>query len=357
MSDTQANIVIDNGSGCIKCGFSSEEAPKSIFPNVISKDQTIVGDESLPDLIHPVEHGVITKWDEMEKIWQHTFSNELKVNSDERNVLISDPPIAPKINREKITQIMFEKFNVQGLFISVQAMLSMYSVGKTTGLVVDSGDDVTNVVPIIEGYSFPYTITKSNFGGRAVTNYLMELLAEKGLTFESYENRKSVREIKEKKCCISLDYENKVNDPKINETKCKLPDGKEFKVGKELFVCTESIFKPELMRKEVPGIHWQIYNSIMKSEIEIRKDLYSNIILAGGNTLISSYPERLTMEMQKLAPSSLISKIKVIAQSERKYSAWIGGAILAGLGNFQPMWISHAEYQDAGPQIIHRKCL
>ena len=356
MSDTQANIVIDNGSGSIKCGFSSEEAPKSIFPNVISKDQTIIGDENLPDLIHPVEHGIITKWDEMEKIWQHTFTNELRVNSDERNVLISDPPIAPKINREKITQIMFEKFNVQGLFISVQALLSMYSVGKTTGLVVDSGDDVTNVVPIIEGYSFPYTISKVNFGGRAITNYLIDLLSKKGVSFNNTDTQ-IVRDIKEKVGTIYTESENEEKDPKINDIKYELPDGKEFKVGNERFMCAEAIFKPELKGKEVPGVQWMVYNSIQKSENEIRKDLYSNIILAGGNTLISSYPVRLTMEMQKLAPAAMVPKVKVVAQSERKYSAWIGGAILAGLSNFQSMWISHAEYQESGPQIVHRKCL
>ena len=357
MADTQSNIVIDIGSGSIKCGFSSEEAPKSCFPNVITKDHTIIGDESLSDLLHPVEHGIINKWEEMEKVLQYTFSNELRVNSDERNVLLSDPPIAPKANREKLTQLMFEKFNVQGLFISVQAILSMYSVGKTTGLLVDSGDDLTNTVPIVEGYYFPYTVTKENFGGRAITEYLIYLLSQKGLSFDTYKSRKLVREIKEKVSCIYPDIDNIDKELKVNEMKYELPDGKEFIVDKERFMCAEAIFKPELMKREVPGIQWQIYNSIMKSENEVRKELFSNIILAGGNTLISNYPERLTVEMQKLSSSTMLPKVKVIAQSERKYSAWIGGAIPAGLSNFQSMWISHAEYQEAGPQIIHRKCL
>lgn len=356
MSDTQSNIVIDNGSGSIKCGFSSEETPKTIFSTVICKHTGEVGEESLSNLSSPIEHGIITNWEDMEKIWQHTFTNQLRVSSEERNVLMSDAPIGPKINREKITQMMFEKFNVQGLFISVQAVLSLYSVGKTTGLIVDSGDDVTHIVPITEGFYLPHTITKTNLGGKAVTDYLIKALSDRGLKFDLYETKKLAKEIKEKASYVSLNYETELKDAKMNEIKYKLPDGTEFSVSKELFVCPETIFKPDLLKKEIPGIHDQIYNSIMKSEIELRKELYSNIILSGGNTLFLSYPERLTQEMQKLAPNSMMNKVKVIAQSERKYSTWIGGSILSGLSNFQTMWITHNEYQDAGPQIVHRKC-
>ncbi len=351
MSDTQSNIVIDNGSSTIKCGFSGENAPKSIISNTITKDG-IVGDDTLPDIIYPVEHGIIKNFEEMEKIWKHTFNNELKVNSDERNVLISDSPLAPKINREKITQILFEKFNVQGLFICSQQMLSLYSVGSTTAIIVDSGDDSTHIVPIIEGYSHSFTITKMNYGGRAITNFLIKKLSLNGLNF----TKKIGQEVKEKFCRVSLDFENEER----NENICKdyiLPDDTKFSAGKELFECPETIFKPELMDLEFPGIHYQIYNSIMKCDNEIRKDLYSNIILSGGNTLFSKFPERLTEEMKKLSPNSLISKVNINAQSERKYSSWIGGSTLAGLSNFQAMWISHSEYQDAGPQVIHRKCL
>ena len=179
MSDSQSNIVIDNGSSSIKCGFSGEEAPKSIFSNVISRSTEKVGDDTLEDNISPIEHGIITNFDLMEKIWAHTFSRELKVSQDERNILTSDSPLSPKMNREKMTQIMFEKFNVQGLFICIRPLLSMYCVGKTSALVVESGDDVTQIVPINEGYYFPYSITKSNLGGKTVTNFLVQKLSEK----------------------------------------------------------------------------------------------------------------------------------------------------------------------------------
>ena len=360
MSDLQNNIIIDNGTGSIKCGFSGEEAPKSIFSNIISGSGEVGNEKTEEEKIHhPIQYGIIKNFDEMEKIWIHTFQNELRVNSDERNILIDDNPGAPKINREKITQIMFENFNVQGLFICVQPMLSLYSVGKSTGLIIDSGEDSTNIVPIIEGYSFPYSITKSLFGGKNITKFLVEKLKEKNNNFDfnKYEYKKLAEEIKEKSSKISLNYEADLNSSNVIEAQYKLPDGTDINIGKELFICPESIFKPELLGEEHPGIHLQIYNSIMKSEIENRKDLYNNIILSGGNTLLMNFPERITIEVQKIIPNNLIGKLKVIHTSERKYSAWIGGSILAGLGNFQNMWITHSEYQESGPQVVHRKCL
>ena len=356
MSDSLSNIVIDNGSSSIKCGFSGEEAPKSIFSNVISQSTDKVGDDSLEDNISPIEHGIIVNFDLMEKIWEHTFLRELKVSQDERNILTSDSPLSPKMNREKMTQIMFEKFNVQGLFICIRPMLSMYCVGKTSALVVESGDDVTQVVPINEGYYFPYSITKSNLGGKTVTNFLMDKLSKK-ITYKSKNELKKLSKIiKEKLCRVSLNYEEELKDPKFNEIQYKLPDENELKLEKELFICPETLFDPNLTGQEIPGIPMQMYNSIMKCENEIRKELYSNIILAGGNTLLNDFHERIHQEIQCLAPNSVLPKLKVFAQNERKYTAWIGGALIAGLQNFQANWVTHAEYQDAGPQIIHRKC-
>jgi len=356
MSDSQSNIVIDNGSSSIKCGFSGEEAPKSIFSNVISRSTEKVGDDSLEDNISPIEHGIITNFDLMEKIWEHTFLRELKVPQEERNILTSDSPLSPKMNREKMTQIMFEKFNVQGLFICIRPILSMYCVGKTTALVVESGDDVTHIVPINEGYYFPYSITKSKLGGKNVTNFLTDKLSKKTNYQSINELKKLSKIIKEKFCRVSLNYEEELNDPKFIEKQYKLPDGNELKLEKELFICPEALFDPNLIGEEIPGIPMQMYNSIMKCENDIRKDLYSNIILAGGNTLLNDFHERIHQEIQCLAPTSVLPKLKIIAQNERKYTAWIGGALIAGLQNFQANWVSHAEYQEAGPQIIHRKC-
>jgi len=177
------------------------------------------------------------------------------------------------------------------------------------------------------------------------------------IDFNKYENKKYIKLTKEKSSRVSLNYEKEINSNEDNNISFKLPDGNEIFLDKELFICTESIFKPELLGVEMPGVHFKIYNSIMKSKIENRKELFSNIILSGGNTLLINYQQRIKMEMKKLVPENLSNKIKIIAPSERKYATWIGGSILAGLGNFQYMWITQNEYQDCEPQIVHRKCL
>lgn len=380
MVDSQVHVVIDNGSGLVKAGFSGEEAPRSVFPCIVGRPKVpgiMVGTEKKDVLIgqeaqdkrgilvikNPIEQGVITNWEDMEKVWHHTFYNELRISPEEHNVLLTEAPLNPKSNRERITQIMFEIFNIPGMYIAIQAVMSLYSAGKTTGVVLDSGDGVTHFVPIYEGYAFPHAILRENMAGRDLTDFLYKLLlergSERGIQLSSTNTVEIVRDIKEKLCYVSLDYENEMKESSKSssiEVQYEMPDGEVIVIGNERFRCPEALFKPSLLGKELQGIHDQVYNAIMKSDIDIRKDLYSNIILSGGNTMFSGLPERLTKEIQKLAPSATSSKVKVIAMPERKYSVWIGGSILSSLSNFQVMWITKSEYDESGPQIVHRKC-
>jgi actin-related protein len=376
MVDSQVHVVIDNGSGFCKAGFSGEEAPRAVFPCIVGRPKVpgiMVGTEKKDVLIgqeaqekrgilimkYPIEQGIIQNWDDMEKIWHHTFYNELRVTPEEHNVLLTEAPLNPKNNREKITQTMFECFNVPGMYIAIQAVMSLYSAGKTTGLVLDSGDGVTHFVPIFEGYAFPHSILRVNLAGRDLTEYMLKILSERGLHLTSSAEKEIVRDIKEKLCYVSLDYENEYKESTKStscETQYEMPDGEMITIGNERFRCPEVLFKPSIIGKEILGLHDQVYSSIMKSDLDIRKDLYSNIILSGGTTMFSGLPERLTKEIQKLAPSATSSKVKVIAMPERKYSVWIGGSILSSLSNFQVMWITKSEYDESGPQIVHRKC-
>lgn len=376
MVDSQIHLVIDNGSGLCKAGFSGEEAPRAIFPTIVGrpkvpgimvgseKKDVLIGQEAqekrgILNLKYPIEHGVITNWDDMEKVWHHTFYNELRISPEEHNVLLTEAPLNPKNNRERMTQMMFEVFNTPGMYVAIQSVLSLYSAGKTSGLVMDSGDGVTHFVPIYEGYAFPHSILKINLAGRDLTDYLLKILSERGLHLTSSAEREIVKDIKEKLTYVSLDYENEMKESSKSssgEAQYEMPDGEIITIGNERFRCAETLFKPNLIGKEFPGVHEQCYNAIMKSDIDIRKDLYSNIILSGGTTMFPGLPERLTKEVQKLAPSATSSKVKVIAMPERKYSVWIGGSILSSLSNFQCMWITKSEYDDSGPQIVHRKC-
>merc|ERR1711872_170171 len=252
----------------------------------------------------------------MEKIWHHTFYNELRVAPEEQPVLLTEAPLNPKANREKMTQIMFETFNMPAMYVAIQDVLSLYASGRTTGIVMDSGDGVSHTVPIYEGYALPHAILR-----------------------------------------LALDFEQEMSTAAAStslEKSYELPDGQVITIGNERFRCPEALFQPSFLGMEACGIHETTYNSIMKCDVDIRKDLYANTVMSGGTTMYPGIADRMQKEITALAPSTI--KIKIIAPPERKYSVWIGGSILASLSTFQQMWISKQEYDECGPSIVHRKC-
>jgi actin len=295
MADEQTPIVCDNGSGVVKAGIAGEDAPRCIFPSIVGRPKNpgvIIGVEAKDEYLgeeaqqkrgvlkitYPIEHGIVKDWDDMEKIWNHTFYVELRVSPDEHPIMLTEAPLNPKINREKMTQIMFETFSVPAMYVAIQATMSLYSAGRTTGLVCDAGDGVTHTVPIYEGFSIPHAVQRIQLAGRDLTDFLVKLMTERGHSFTSSAEREIVRDMKEKTAFIAIDFEacmKEAQESSKYEKNYELPDGRVISIGSERFRCPELLFKPlELGGKEMDSIQDLTFKSIQECDVDVRRDLY-----------------------------------------------------------------------------------
>jgi len=378
MEDTNATLVIDNGSGFIKCGFAGDEVSGAnsimTFPNFVGRTKhykvmaggfsqnILVGMKAkkhrgVLKLNYPVSHGTITDWDDMERVWDYTYRLLKVEDPHEHPVLITEAPLNPPRNRGRVAEIFFEKFNCPAFYTQITALLSLYATGRTTGVVLDSGDGVTSAVPVFEGFALTHAIERSNIAGRDVTEYLQLLLRKAGNNFVSSAELEVVRLIKEKICYVVYNIEKTEYDTKEDiepDVPYTLPDGTPIEVGTEQYRAPEVLFNPSIIGSEEIGIHQVLVNALLKSDKMLRRKLSPNIRLVGGSTMFGGLGDRLVAEAKKLLYPD--QKIKMTAlRRTRTTASCTGGTILANLSMFKKMWISRKEWNEGGMQVVYKK--
>jgi actin len=373
MSDFYLNystVIIDIGSGVIKAGFSGEDGPRFVFPSLVGipkmpgllvgmeQKERYVGNDAISKLeimnfMSPIKKGEIVDWDKFETLMHNLIYHELKVVPEEISILITESPLNSKENRAKLTETLFETFNIEKLHIANSAMLGLYSYGKTSGIVLDSGYGLTTCVPVYEGYPLPHASVKLNFAGENLSDALLNMISNSlDKNFKGIKGRLLSDDIKEKMGFVALNSDEEENHFDTHDEYC-LPDGNTIKLGSELFKHTELLFRP-VDEQQVP-ITQLIFDCLSKCDGDIINDIQENICLTGGTTLLRGFQERLRNELlQSLSGSSF----NLISSPERQYSNWIGGSIVSSLNNFSFMWVSKQEYDESGNALeaIDSKC-
>lgn len=322
---------------------------------------TCVGEEALLkqkdlNLSYPIEHGIVTDWIAVEEIWRHIFNKELCIDPTDHPVLLTEALFNSKPNRETMIQVMFECFSPPAFYVASQPVLSLYSTGRTNGIVLESGDSATHAVPVYEGYALLHSTIRFGLTGSGLTDQLMKSLTERGYSFTTPEERGIVRAIKEKLCYVAQDYEQEIQtiSPSNVDHLYELPDGQVITLGQERFRYAEAFFQPSVIGLEGVGVHEIVFNAIEKCDMDLRRDMFKNIVLAGGTTLLPGFTNRMRTQFHSISYQK--TRGARIASAYEKDAAWIGGSVLASLPTFKDMWCTRQEYDETGASIVHRKC-
>eukprot|EP00762_Andalucia_godoyi_P000269 ANDGO_03244.mRNA.1 Actin-related protein 2 len=379
-------VVCDNGTGFVKCGFAGDNFPTAVFPALVGRPMlrseesvggtkikdVMVGEEASANraqlqLSYPLSNGIVRNWDDMEILWRYTFDQKLGVDCKSSKILLTEPPMNPKKNRELMAEYMFEKFGFEAMNVAIQAVLILYAQGLMNGVVVDSGDGVTHIVPVYEGYVIPSLIKRMDLAGRDITTYLIKLLQFKGYAFNRTADFETVREIKEKFCYVGYDLSFEKKLALETTTLCQkyeLPDGRVIKIDSERFEAPEALFQPSRVDKEGDGISELIFNTIQSADMDLRTEFYKHIVLSGGTTMYPGLPSRLEKDIKELylkkvlqGDKDRLSKFKLNIEDppRRKHMVFLGGAVFAQIiENRADMWVSKKEWEEKGPSALSK---
>ncbi|XP_020292265.1 actin-related protein 2 isoform X1 [Pseudomyrmex gracilis] len=386
-------IVCDNGTGFVKCGYAGANFPAYIFPSIVGRPiiravnkigdidvkqeycirDLMVGDEasklrSMLEISYPMQNGIVRNWEDMCHVWDYTFGKEkMNINPRECKILLTEPPMNPITNREKMIEVMFEKYGFAGTYIAIQAVLTLYAQGLISGVVVDSGDGVTHICPVFEEYALPHLTRRLDIAGRDITMYLIKLLLLRGYAFNHSADFETVRMLKEKLCYIGYNIETEEKlalETTVLVESYTLPDGRVIKVGGERFAAPEALFQPHLINVEAQGIAELVFSTIQAADIDIRTELYKHIVLSGGSTMYPGLPSRLEREIKQLYLQRVLKndttklnkfKIKIEDSPRRKDMVFMGGAVLAEITKDRDsMWITREEYEEKGLSVLKK---
>jgi len=365
-------IIIDIGTSSIKAGLSGQEKPSLIFPNYFGemkysksvgswKDDDkkhIIGNDcnkyfGVVKLKYPLSHGIFNNSEDISSIFEYIYSNlDMSITEiKEHPVLIAEPLLNPQENRRNIAKVLFDTYKIEQIFFASQPILSLFSTSSTSGAVLESGDGVTQSCIIYEGYTIPGSYKRINLGGKEVTEYLQYLLNKKGHELRNSDGFQITKKIKEELCEICPPEKEDKLEP-INYT---LPDDSILEIGDERRLAPEILFNPLIREYEYPGIQEILAESINKTNVDLKLQLYGSILLSGGNTNIKGMKERIYKEIKKLAPNK--AKIRLHTPSNPENCCWIGGNIISSLEISKEMWISVKEYMEKGENILHTRTI
>lgn len=382
-------IVLDQGTGFVKLGYGNSNAPEFTFPSIVGRPilraeekldgpvlkDIMVGNEanamrSALDIRYPMDNGIVRDWDDMEHLWDYALYEKLGLQPGHLGndkILLTEAPLNPVKNRERMVGTMLEKYGFGGVYVAIQAVLALYAQGLSSGVVVDSGDGVTHIVPVYESVVLNHLIKRIDIAGRDITRQMISLLLRRGYAFNRSADFETVRQIKEKFCYISydLDFDRKLAaDTTVLLEKFELPDGRVITLGSERFLAPECLFQPYLVGSEAPGIGEALFDTVQHADLDIRSTLYSGVVLSGGTSMYPGLPSRLEKEVKQLWLSKVLNgdperlqnfKIKIDDPPRRRYMVFLGGAVLANvMADKSHLWITKQEWDEQGARVLQK---
>uniref|UniRef100_A0A7R9UAQ1 Actin-related protein 3 n=1 Tax=Pinguiococcus pyrenoidosus TaxID=172671 RepID=A0A7R9UAQ1_9STRA len=410
---TKPAVVIDNGTGYSKIGFAGNPDPQYIMPTAIATRETpggqrkdgvedmdfFIGDEAVShssthQVTYPIRHGLIEDWDRMEQLWQRTMFKYLRCEPEEHYVLLTEPPLNSPENREYTAEIMFETFNVPGLYIAVQAVLALAASWTSkqvtertlTGTVIDSGDGVTHVIPVAEGYVIGSCIKHIPLAGRDITGFIQQLLRDRQEPVPAEDSLEVAKRIKEMYCYVCPDiakefakYDGNPDKYIKTYTGTKRRTREEYlvDVGFERFLGPEVFFNPEIFNADFSApLPTVVDEAILKCPIDTRRGLYKNIVLSGGSTMFKNFGLRLQRDIKRLVDNRMQENkarlesvvgaqaataqevdVNVISHSMQRFAVWFGGSMLASTPEFYRVCHTKQRYDEEGPRIARHNAV